>query len=67
MADSTDQQELRNIDSGQKGTKSVLDHMRSNCKKCEHMPKVPNTGLLAEENRQVEKVSSAWGDTFSPP
>jgi hypothetical protein len=41
MADSTDQQELRNIDSGQKGTKSVLDHMRSNCKKCKHMPKVP--------------------------
>jgi hypothetical protein len=41
MADSTDQQELRNIDSGQKGTKAVLDHMRNNCKKYKHMPKVP--------------------------
>ena len=67
LTDCTGQQdlELRNIASGQRGIKSVLDYMKNNCKKvkcrdmagqkCEHMPKIPSTELLAKECKIVQE------------
>ena len=77
--------ELRNIDSDQNGTKSILDYMKSNCRKvykeihhnvkcrnmagqkCQHMPKILSTELLAKEcktvyNKKCEHIprSPAW-------